>query len=113
MAIADNSFGYDTTLARDRLSICWRRSAEPIDNSRRRGNAFQRDAEHNNATRAFLEARSTAPPTVHQEVMDEDEYEEVALTEEQARALGARVMLQVLRLFDDPSLEASFGLWLS
>lgn len=106
LALADNSFGYDTTLSKDRLSICWRRSPEPST----KGRSFQRDSEQNNSTRALLEARSTETSIV-QEAMDDDEEDDHGpLTEEEARSLGARVMLQVFRLFDDASLEASFGL---
>ncbi|CAJ1437623.1 unnamed protein product [Effrenium voratum] len=96
----DNSFGYDSTAAKEHFTVCWRRSERS-----RPGRAFLRDADVNNATRATLEAKAAAAAWSE---WDEDEGREV--TEEEALAAAACVMLQVLRRFDDPSLEAELGL---
>jgi len=99
VAVADTSYGYDVTPAEERLQIRWRR----VENT----STFRRDAEMNSETRDKLEAQSTHQPLG----LSDEEYEmsEQAM-EEEASAAGAAVMLQVIRQFDDPSIEASFGL---
>lgn len=111
IAIADNSYGYDITPAKDRLAVSWRRETP---NGR-----FRRNATENNATRATLQARSEALPHrplfwVEEDDDDDDDFDDegydLHLMEADTRGPGYRVMLQVLRLFDDPSLEAELGL---
>jgi len=103
LKITDSSFAYDVTPSKDRLGISWRR--DPSSAFRQ----FRRNPEQNSATRSALEVKSTTQPRPAG-TNDEDEEDYRGLTEDEARAAGARVMLQVIRLFDDPSLEAEFGL---
>lgn len=97
----DNSFGYNSAPAQEHFSISWRRSENP-----RR--PFLRNSHENNATRTILEERAHA---VHQREWTEEELEEGRdVTEEEAMAAAAAAMLQVMRCFDDASLEAELGL---
>ncbi|CAK9017765.1 unnamed protein product [Durusdinium trenchii] len=97
----DNSFGYHSAPAKEQVCISWRRSDHPI-------RPFARNAEENNATRTMLQARAEVAPL---RSWTEEELEEGRdITEEDALAAAARVMLQVIRCFDDASLEAELGL---
>lgn len=111
LAIADSSFGYDVTKPEDRLALCWRREASG------RTPFFRRDHARNNAVRAALEARSghladaaAASSLAADAAFAYSSDSEDEVSEEEALAAGAAVILQVIRYFDDPSLEAEFGL---
>jgi len=109
LAIADSSTAYDATGAADRMSMSWRCEMVPWTKFRRR--RFRRNTKHNNSTRATLEARGTWSDMAQENWVQSDNEDDFAeVTEEESNAAGARVMFQVLRLFDDPSLEAEFGL---
>mmetsp|Transcript_100972 Transcript_100972/g.182205 ORF Transcript_100972/g.182205 Transcript_100972/m.182205 type:complete len:610 (+) Transcript_100972:87-1916(+) len=97
LTVSDSSFGYDITPSDDRLAISWRRDLSPDAPTR----SFRRNPEQNNATRATLEAQINLPIILG--VRDLEDLEE-------ASSAGAHVMLQVIRMFDNPSLEAEFGL---
>jgi len=101
LAVSDTSFGYDTSANEDWLEICWRRNSSGV------GPLFRRDDALNNGTRATLEARARLGEDAAVEDWGDGH---LRFTEEQAAAAGSAVMLQVVRLFDDPSLEAQFGL---
>jgi len=121
LTVADNSFGYDLTPAEERLTLCWRRETSSSRQS------FRRDREINNAARAALEETSARVPEAAGRSLaggparaldarsesDGDEQDadaERQVSKEEAQAAGAGVMLQVIRFFDDPSIEAEFGL---
>lgn len=98
VAVADTSFGYDVTPPEDRLDVRWRRSAEqPYQ--------FRRDAARNRETRNALDATASEPLSMTGG--DEDELWDSL---QEATGAGAAVMLQIVRSFDDPSLEAELGL---
>jgi len=106
LAVADTSYGYDVTPSEDRLTLEWRRDPAALQ-------LFRRDDMINSATRTSLEAQRAAHANaaeVEMAEMMEDEFEDLDVTEEQAAAAGAAEMLQVVRFFDDPSLEAEFGI---
>jgi len=118
LVVSDTSFGLDVELPEeDRLMLSWQRNSKGGTN-----HPFPRVAARNNETRSKLASASIAPASspvaeVRHEEEDDDssddefgEEEHVLVTEERARAAGACAMLQVVRLFDDPSLEAQFGL---
>mmetsp|Transcript_77552 Transcript_77552/g.136835 ORF Transcript_77552/g.136835 Transcript_77552/m.136835 type:complete len:621 (-) Transcript_77552:203-2065(-) len=109
LAITDSSKSYDATPSQDRMSVSWRCETVPFTKFKRR--RFRRNAKHNNSTRAILEARGTWSDMTQENWVQSDNEDDFAeVSEEESIAAGARVMLQVLRLFDDPSLEAEFGL---
>eukprot|EP00435_Cladocopium_sp_Y103_P010976 s2204_g2.t2 len=97
----DNSFGYNSAPAQEHFSISWRRSENP-----RR--PFLRNSRENNATRTILEGRAHAVP--RREWTEEELEEGRDVTEDEAMAAAAAAMLQVMRCFDDASLEAELGL---
>jgi len=68
---------------------------------------LRRDPATNNETRRVLEVRGRLCEGATLEDWDDGH---LRVTEEQATAVGAKVMLQVVRCYDDPSLEAQFGL---
>jgi len=104
----DNSFGTDTPAPSEEqpLTVSWRRSDNP---SKLRTRPFGRCCAANNATRSELKDRAEVP--LDPERFDSTE-EIREITEEEAMAASAKVMLQVVRWFDDPSLEAELGLHL-
>jgi len=101
LAIADTSFGYDIAPHQERCMLHWRRQATSS------GERFRRNGELNSATRAALEARQRPD---EDDLEEEEEDVPFEVTEEDAAVAGAAAMLQVARLFDDPSLEAELGL---
>jgi len=97
----DNSFGYNSAQAKEHFSISWRRTDHP-----RR--PFTRDVAQNAATRSVLEERAHSAP---RREWTEEEWEDGRdVTEEEALAAAASATLQVMRWFDDASLEAELGL---
>lgn len=97
LAVADTSQGADHTPPDEQMAITWVRDPEAKRH-------FCRDEVRSNEARAALQSLSKMCGDTS--VDPEIGY----LTEDQAMAAGASVMLQVARLFDDPSLEASLGL---
>jgi len=104
----DNSFGADTPAPSEEqpLTVSWRRGG---NSSKLRTRPFGRCSAANNATRSELKDRAEVP--LDPERFDSTE-EIREITEEEAMAASAKVMLQVVRWFDDPSLEAELGLHL-
>lgn len=110
LAVGDTSFGYDVTPMEKRFLLAWRREVDDAKHSRR----FCRDDVRNNQTRRVLGDQSE-PPNGWRSVDDMDSdcgpahYGQPLreVSEQEAAAAGAAVMLQVVRLFDDPSLERS------
>lgn len=96
LAVVDSSDGYEVKPAEERTNLLWRR-----DKAQDSAQHFRRDAETNSRSREALEAKSE-PPGFR---VAEDEAIEVA-----ASSAGATAMLEVVRLFDNPSIEADFGL---
>lgn len=96
-AVADTSKGYDSTPPEEQCSITWVRSS-PSD-------YFRREEARCNEARKALE-RSSWPVGQTSSTATEFGY----LTEDELMAAASSVMLQVIRLFDDPSLEVSVGL---
>jgi len=94
--VADISHGYEFSPSEDCFNLRWSRDI------RTESDAFTRDRDCNNTARSQLGDLAEMAP----DVIDFEE----GPTEDQVIAMAAVVMLQVVRLFDDPSLEASFGL---
>lgn len=113
--VSDTSFGLDVEMPDDeRFVLSWQH-----DDKGRPDHPFPRVAARNNETRSKLASASIAPASNPRNVVpwedsdsSDDEFgeEHVEVTEERAAAAGASAMLQVVRLFDDPSLEAQLGL---
>lgn len=101
LAMSDTSFCYDMPANEDRLKLCWTRNTSGV------GPLFRRDNALNSETRATLEARGRLSEDAAIGYTGDGH---LRVTEEQAAAAGAVSMLQVLRYFDDPSLEAQFRL---
>lgn len=94
-AVADTSRGYDSTPPEEQHAITWVRESV--------FDYFHRDEARCNETRRALERSSWPVGTIARTT--EFGY----LTEDELMAASASVMLQVIRLFDDPSLEVSIG----
>jgi len=128
LAIMDSSNGYDVTPPEERLTLLWRRDMDPAVSQ-----LFRRDAAVNNDARGSLEAQADLLEHAYDygdewwdyddetwafsdsdEDYDLDDYEyevdDEDAMEEAADIASSVVQLQVLRLFDDPSIEADFGL---
>jgi len=113
LVVSDTSFGLDVDLSEeDRLVLSWQRNSKGGTH-----HPFLRVATRNNETRSKLASASIPGVEVQPEQEDGDishdefrEEKQVEVTEKRAAAAGAAAMLQVVRLFDDPSLEMQFGL---
>lgn len=125
LAVIDSSHGYDVAPAEERLGLRWRRDDNPDVKQ-----FFRRDYKTNNDTRDYLQAQAELLESASEcsedyqwdyDDSDDAEWwseadEEAELArqedayEEAASIAGSAAMLQVVRLFDDPSLEADFGL---
>jgi len=118
LVVSDTSFGLAVELPEeDRLILSWQRDSKGGTN-----HPFPRVAAWNNETRSKLASASMAlasnpgaevPPEEEDGDSSDDDFgeeEHVEVAEERAAAAGAFAMLQVVRLFDDPSLEAQLGL---
>jgi len=103
LEMRDTSFGYKER--EEGWSLRWRRRAD---------SGFCRVGAHNYSTREALGAQAAFLNSMDLDLEggEEDEEEEGQrfVTDEEAAAAGAAVMLQVVRLFDDPSLESELGL---
>lgn len=101
LAVADTSFDNDTPSYDDRMMLAWGRTASTPKTPGR----FGRDDAVNNRTRRILTDKSEPAGGWNFAQSGSNSYRFQEVNEEQASAGGAAAMLQVMRLFDDPSLE--------
>jgi len=120
LSVIDCSNGYDVTPAEERPGLLWRRNSSPEVSQ-----YFCRDSTTNNITRSRLKAQAELLESTSDFIYDhtwgfgdddmewsdsDTEADDMEAYEEVASTAGSAAMLQVVRLFDDPSLEADFGL---